>query len=99
MKDAPVLYRTDYIDENWKTLFFSCNGAKYACEIKHFSEPSIFGIGGFGKISKMFLTRLPDVSGPFDFSSCIIVYDRGWCKKPRTQAAKNIFNIVCEKYN
>lgn len=99
MENTPILYRTDYIDEYWKTLFFSCNGAKYACEIKHFPEPSIFGIGGWGKISKMFLTRLPDRSGAFDFSSCLIVYDRGWSTKPRTQAAKAIFNRVCKDYN
>ena len=99
MNDTPVLYRTDSIEKYWTTLFFSYQGKKYACEIKHFPEPSIFGIGGWGKISKLFLTCLPDDSSPFDFSKCLIVYDRGWSNRPKTKAAKEIFNIVCEKYN
>ncbi len=58
-------------------------------EVKHFDEGSIFGINE-GRISKLWIA----INGEPE-----VMYERGWCQKPKSAIAKKVFKQLMEKYN
>jgi hypothetical protein len=70
------------------------NKNMYFFEIKHFEEPSEFGIQN-GRISKLHITEFRYIKG-YEIS-----YDRGWChhwrKAPKEMQA--VYRAILKKYN
>lgn len=66
------------------------NVYKYWC--KHYLEPSHFGIGGNGKISKLTIRK---VNSNVDLYS----YDRGEDTPPLTDEVNAVLQIILSKYN
>lgn len=71
------------------------NKNMYFFEIKHFEEPSVFGIND-GRISKLHITDYPNLKDKNE-----IAYERGWCKHwrkaPREMQA--VYRAILKKYN
>lgn len=55
--------------DNWTSGGATVNGRQYGFEVKHYEEPSQFGIDG-GRISKLFLRETG--------TGNIVQYERGW---------------------
>lgn len=60
-------------------------------QMKHFEEPSEFGIDG-GRVSKLFLRETK--SGEIACN-----YDRGWDIEPTSTEAETAYKILIMKYN
>ncbi len=76
---------------NW--TFGTIDG--YDFEVKHYDEPSEFGIEQEdepGRISKLWIGRR-------SCRSCIACYDRGWDKLPCTAAELEITQAVIDLFN
>lgn len=73
----------------WSIKNVEMNGINYKCEVKHYEEPSQFGIN-CGKISKLFIK---------DGFKVICGYDREWFRKPTDETVKAIFNQLVEEFN
>ena len=58
---------------------------------KHFEEPSKFGINN-GRISKLWIREEGEIE------PCVS-FDRGWDVKPKTKAAKAVYNEILAMYN
>ena len=58
----------------WDKMIIHVNDKTYTATIKHYEEPSEFGIDG-GRISKLLITQ---------GSKTVVNYDRGWDIKPET---------------
>lgn len=85
--------------DNWTSGRATVNGRQYGFEVKHYEEPSKFGING-GRISKLFLRETG--------TGNIIQYDRGWPVKdddtedtPEDRDADTlaVYNRLLELYN
>ena len=79
-------------DTNWTrgTVKLS-NGRVFRFDVKHYEEPSMYGIDG-GCISKLTVataTRLVTV----------INYDRGWDVEPRTADHRAVLTVLKNLYN
>lgn len=57
--------------------------------VKHFDEGSEYGING-GRISKLWVA----INGEPE-----VMYERGWCQKPKSAVAKKAFKALMKKYN
>jgi len=71
---------------NWTTL--KCG--KYKVQIKHFDEPSGYGIKN-GRISKLWIQ---DSKTKKEMAN----YDRGWDVRVK-KGAKSVYNQILKKYN
>ena len=60
-------------------------------EIKHFDEPSVFGINE-GRISKLWLKQK-------DGFQIAAAYERGWDKRPETKEAQDAVDTLCAIWN
>ena len=58
---------------------------------KHFEEPSKFGINN-GRISKLWIREEGEIE------PCVS-FDRGWDVRPKTKAAKAVYNEILAMYN
>lgn len=65
------------------------NGQTYYYEVKHYEEPSEYGING-GRISKLYIS-----SG----DACTANYDRGWDRLPADEATAHIYNKLIWRFN
>ena len=63
----------------------------YHINVKHFEEPSKFGIKN-GRISKLWIREKGEIEP-------IVSYDRGWDTRPRSKAAKAIYEEILAMYN
>ena len=63
----------------------------YRFEIKHFEEPSEFGIDG-GRISKLHLSWKTGYG-------TVAAYDRGWDKLPSFKEAQDVIDTLCTLWN
>ena len=66
---------------------------EYHFEVKHFSEPSPFGLDfdeGPGRISKLWVTR---------GYTCVCSFDRGWDKLPYYQDDQDACEAIIRAYN
>jgi hypothetical protein len=66
-------------------------GVEYVFWAKIFEEPSHFGIGGNGKISKLSIKRVGN-------NTILTNFDRGWDVKP-TKEVKAVYAEILKKYN
>ena len=78
--------RVTEIKGNWTTL--RCG--KYNVQVKHFDEPSHYGINN-GRISKLWIL---DTKNKKEMAN----YDRGWDVRPK-KGVKTIYNQILKKYN
>jgi hypothetical protein len=78
--------------ENWVSGVV--NYGEYVFESKLFDEGSVFGIDG-SRVSKLSI-RKGNSKGFFDFSNCIVNYDRGWDIEPKTDEENDVFEAVLE---
>lgn len=60
----------------------------YKYYVKHFEEKSGYGIHR-GHISKLFITK---------DGHDVVIYDRDWVQKPKTEQEKSIYHIVYNMY-
>lgn len=68
---------------------------EYDFEVKHFAEPSEFGIEMNeqpGRISKLWISRQRTYT-------TIARYDRGWDKLPRTEEEIEITQAIIDRFN
>ena len=91
MKKAKIKAKT-FPGTNWtRGTVTLLNGRKFLFDIKHFDEPSRFGIDG-GRISK--LGVMTATRGTLAFR-----YDRGWDIEPRTGDHRSALAALMERYN
>lgn len=90
---APVLKYGPRQSGNWTKGTATMNGKTYQFEIKHFDEPSDYGIDG-GRISKLWIAPKPG-----DFRDTIVNYDRGWDVRPKNADAKAVYKAILDKFN
>lgn len=76
--------------DHWTQVLATIDGIGFKAEIKHYDEPSQFGING-GKISKMNISR--------GANRCVAAYDRGWCKKPNGRRNVAFYQALIERFN
>lgn len=76
--------------DHWTKVLATIDGIDFKAEIKHYDEPSQFGING-GKISKMNISR--------GANRCVAAYDRGWCKKPNGRRNVAFYQALIERFN
>ena len=95
MADEITLEHGPRANDNWTKGTVTCNGVTYDFNIKHYDEPSEFGIG-HGRISKLWLRRRGDAHP----SLC---FDRGWEHgfTPRGKGAEvnAIYKALVAKFN
>ena len=60
----------------------------YKYYVKHFEEKSGYGIRN-GRISKLFITK---------DGHDVVIYDRDWVVRPKTEQEKSIYHIVYNMY-
>jgi hypothetical protein len=77
----------------WSTGTISISGIKVSYEVKHFENPSDWGID-CGRISKMAI-RIPGMYG----DNLIAHYDRGWDVLPETEFAQLACDEVMHRFN
>jgi len=78
-------------DRNWsKGKVVLPDGEAFRFEMKHFADPSQYGIDE-GRISKLYVW-----TGVMTEGFC---YDRGWDVRPRTAAHKAVLAALVEKFN
>lgn len=75
----------------WTLAEATISGKTYKIEIVRFDEPSQYGIGGNGRISKLYITD--------NDCNALANYDRGWDKRPHTAEVKIVLNAIIEKFN
>ena len=63
----------------------------YYINVKHFDKPSKYGIQN-GRISKLWIREEGEIE------PCVS-YDRGWNVRPRSKAAKGLYNEILAMYN
>ncbi len=63
----------------------------FCFEIKHFDEPSVFGIDE-GRISKLWLAWKSSYT-------TVAAYDRGWDRLPNFPEAQEAVDILCTLWN
>ena len=90
---APVLKYGPRRVDNWTKGTAVLYGKIYQFEIKHFEEPSDYGIDG-GRISKLWIAPKPG-----DFRDTIANYDRGWDVRPMNADAKAVYKAILDKFN
>lgn len=76
----------------WKMATVSVGDKKYWCEIKQYSAGSGYGLGG-GRISKLSVRSMTDKN------EIVMLYDRGWDKKPSTEEEWTVLNELISIYN
>lgn len=73
----------------WDKGIITINGSTIEYWMKHYEEPSEYGIVG-GRISKLMLKENGNI---------VLNYDRGWDIKPTTPNAKVALKELMTKYN
>ncbi len=71
-KNEVTLNHGKRMDDNWTVGTATCDGVEYKFNVKHYDEPSEYGIRG-GRVSKLWLAPKGG-----DFRHTILNYDRGW---------------------
>ena len=74
----------------WTSAQTVIDGVTYYISIKHFEQPSKYGIRN-GRISKLFIKR--------DGEYPIVSYDRGWEYRPKSEVTKKIYKEIIAMYN
>jgi len=83
-----------WVDGNWSEGTASAGGVRCSFCMKHFDEPSQWGIDG-GRISKLQLFARRAGRRLETFAN----YDRGWDVRPATEAHRAILDALVKKYN
>ena len=79
-------------DTNWTRGTATLpNGRRFIFEIKHFKEPSSFGIEE-GRISKLFI--MTEVR-----RSTVALYDRCWDVRPKSPDVRAVYKTLLARYN
>ena len=79
-------------DTNWTRGTATLpNGRRFIFDIKHFKEPSSFGIEE-GRISKLFI--MTEVR-----RSTVALYDRGWDIRPKSPDVRAVYEALLGRYN
>ena len=79
-------------DTNWTRGTATLpNGRRFIFDIKHFKEPSSFGIEE-GRISKLFI--MTEVR-----RSTVALYDRGWDVRPKNPDVRAVYKTLLARYN
>ena len=95
MADEITLEHGSRANDNWTKGTATCNGVTYDFQIKHFDEPSEYGIDS-GRISKLWMRRRGD-------AQAVLAYDRGWQRgfMPRGKGAevRAAYRAIIAKFN
>ena len=93
--EQPLLTHGQRADDNWTQGTATVNGVVYDFQIKHFDEPSVYGIA-HGRISKLWLRRRGD-------AHAVLSFDRGWERgfTPRGKGAevRAAYRAIIAKFN
>ena len=93
--DETILTHGQRADDNWTRGTATINGVIYDFQIKHFDEPSEYGIDS-GRISKLWMRRRGD-------AQAVLAYDRGWQRgfTPRGKGAevRAAYRAIIAKFN
>ena len=85
------------MDDNWTVGTATCDGVEYKFNVKHYDEPSEYGIRG-GRGSELWLAPKGG-----DFRQTILNYDRGWGARlqPARQGrgGRTVFAALVAKFN
>lgn len=74
----------------WTEGRIEVRGITYHYWAKVFDEGSVYGING-GRISKLTIRKEQT-------DEEVVNYDRGWDKRPKTQSAQKVVDMLLEKY-
>ena len=79
--------------DGWTKGVAVADGTTYDFQVKHYDEPSEFGIGG-GRVSKLWLRRWGE-------PQAVLNYDRGWDIEPdeNDEATMIAYSILIQEYN
>ena len=95
MADEITLEHGSRAYDNWTKGTATCNGVTYDFQIKHFDEPSEYGIDS-GRISRLWMRRRGD-------AQAVLGYDRGWQRDftPRGKGAevRAAYRAIIAKFN
>ena len=95
MADEITLEHGPRADDNWTKGTATCNGVTYDFNIKHYDEPSEYGIDS-GRISKLWMRRRGD-------AQAVLGYDRRWERgfTPRGKGAevRAAYQAIIAKFN
>ena len=81
----------------WKHGIMKIQGVNFRYEAKVFDYPSQFGIDG-GRVSKLYIYFTAG-DGNMNCDLPVVIYDRGWELKPRTEIFKEAMNFVLNWFN
>lgn len=81
--------------ELWQEGFFRLNGSQFWWQAKVYPTGSEQGIEG-GRVSKLWVAQLPP--GEVRYWQEVALYERGWCTRPLTPAAKQAVQMLLEKF-
>lgn len=71
------------------TLWTEIKTGKFECQVKHYEEPSQYGIKD-GRISKLAIRR------GYEW---VLNYDRGWDIRPKDEATKAVYEALLKRFN
>ena len=69
-KNEVTLNHGERMKDGWTVGTAACGGVEYKFNVKHYDEPSVFGIN-HGRISKLWLRRQRE-------TRAVLSFDRGW---------------------
>ena len=78
------------MENNWTTGMVSVDGIDFEFAIKHYPEPSVYGIDN-GCISKMTISRKG--------AGVVVNYDRGWDIIPQGGAVMKAYKALLDRFN
>ena len=89
MKNEISVTTGEQSEMGWTQGTVAIGASAYRFEIKHFDEPSHYGIR-HGRISKLWLAL---------DNECKASYDRGWDKCAKETESKAVIGAICKMFN
>ena len=89
-------FRAEMGGQLWHEGQTERNGHVFRWEAKVYATGSQFGING-GRVSKLWIAELPH--GEVRYWQEVACFDRGWCTRPLTPAAKAFVDELLEHFN
>ena len=94
MQNNLTLTASTQTEMNWTTGTVQANGQTYTYSVKHFDEPSCYGIRN-GRVSKLEI-RLAGQKAP---SMVVLNYSRGWDVRAQNAETRMVRDAILKRFN